>query len=269
MRTQLNPAACTPGPGARALYLGTRDTKQVSCTAEALVVRNERAQTLRYPLVRIARVVSSTVVNWSGAALALCLQSGIGISWINAKGESLGTCYPHKRLQATFAGALEQWLENPTGPQNYQNWLRARRMDVLVRWGQAAANDTHATNATKVIDPGQWEHTKREWVYAREFRQHLPQAIHGHLMAYVGAQLAAHGAPPLLWDHHAEPVDLDADLCQLLWAEMNLCTGTLADTTTTDKETIALFERWIARNGAALVLHLHSLHRTALKAGTE
>jgi hypothetical protein len=157
MRTHLNPAPCTPGPGARALYLGTRDTKQVSCTAEALVVRNERAQTLRYPLVRIARVVSSTVVNWSGAALALCLQSGIGISWINAKGESLGTCYPHKRRQATLCQRTRALAGKPHGPQNYQNWLRARRMDVLVRWGQTAANETHATNATKVIDPGQWE----------------------------------------------------------------------------------------------------------------
>ncbi|MBK7051975.1 MAG: hypothetical protein IPH54_15380 [Rhodoferax sp.] len=54
-----------------------------------------------------------------------------------------------------------------------------------------------------------------------------------------------------LWDHHAEPVDTDADLYELLWAEMNLCTGTSADTTTTDKETIALFQRWMTRNGAA------------------
>jgi CRISPR-associated protein Cas2 len=37
------------------------------------------------------------------------------------------------------------------------------------------------------------------------------------------------------------------DLCELLWAEMNLCTGDPGrHTTTTDKETIALFERWIA-----------------------
>ena len=47
---------------------------------------------------------------------------------------------------------------------------------------------------------------------------------------------------------------------------MNLCTGDLADSTHTDKETIALFERWIASNGAALVLHLSSLYRTAMKA---
>ena len=73
------PAACT---GARALYLGARDRKQVSCTEEALVVRNDKAQTLRYPVSRVARVVSSAQVDWSGAALALCLRRGIGITWL-------------------------------------------------------------------------------------------------------------------------------------------------------------------------------------------
>jgi hypothetical protein len=249
-----------PGPGARALYLGTRDKKHIDCTAEALVVRNDRAQTLRYPLVRVARVVSSTVVDWSGAALALCLQHGIGISWVNTRGEALGTCYPHQRKYPPFASALELWLETPDGAERYQLWLRARRMDVLVRWGQTQ---------TDTISPVKWEATKRDWVYARKFRQHLPSALRSHLLAYVGAQLAAHGAPPLLWDAETDAVDLDADLCELLWAEMNLCTGDLADATSTDKETIALFERWIARNGAALVLHLNSLYRTAMKAFKE
>ena len=253
-------AVGSPGPGARALYLGTRDKKHVSCTAEALVVRNDRAQTLRYPLVRVARVVSSTVVDWSGAALALCLQHGIGISWVNARGEALGTCDPHLRQHPQFASALDLWLETPDGPERYQLWLRARRMDVLMRWGQAQAD---------TISPATWEATKHDWVYARQFRQHLPDAIRGHLLAYIGSQLAAHGAPPLLWDAQSDAVDLDADLCELLWAEMNLCTGDLADTTSTDKETIALFERWIARNGAALLLHLNSLYRTAMKATKE
>ena len=254
----LNTPAATPG--ARALYLGTRDKKQISCTAEALVVRNDRAQTLRYPLVRVARVVSSTVVDWSGAALALCLQHGIGISWVNTRGEALGTCYPHQRQHSPLTSALELWLESPSGPEHYQLWLRARRMDVLMRWSQTDPEAIH---------PAMWENTKREWVYGREFRQHLPCELRGHLMAYIGAQLSAHGAPPLLWDAQAQAVDLDADLCELLWAEMNLCTGDLADTTSTGKETIALFERWIARNGAALLLHLNSLYRTAMKASKE
>jgi len=53
-----NKTTCAPqpGPGARALYLGGREHNRVSCTAEALVVTNARAQVMRFPLVRVARV---------------------------------------------------------------------------------------------------------------------------------------------------------------------------------------------------------------------
>lgn len=261
MRNLLNPARhCQGGCGARALYLGGGDRKTVTCSAEALVVRNERQQTLRYPLARVARVVSSTGVTWSGAALALCLQNGIGISWVSAKGEALGTCYPHQRCPPVLATALELWLEASLGAERYQDWLRGRRMDVLVRWARTGPGG---------VGPQQWESAKRAWVYAATFRQHLPAALRGHLLAYVGSRMARAGAPPLLWDCGGTPVHLDADLCQLLWAEMNLGTGDLADNTGAEGEIVALFERWIACNGAALELHLSSLQRTALKANCE
>ena len=100
--------AVKPGPGARALYLGGRDHKRVSCTDEALVVTNERAQVMRFPLVRVARVVSSAdVVDWSGPALALCMQAGIGITWLDAHGQAVGSIYAQKRSTASLATALE------------------------------------------------------------------------------------------------------------------------------------------------------------------
>ena len=69
MKTAQSARAIQPGPGARCLYLGSREHKRVPCTAEALVVTNASAQTLRYPVARVARVVSSAdVVDWSGPA---------------------------------------------------------------------------------------------------------------------------------------------------------------------------------------------------------
>ena len=133
----LNPApaarAVKPGVGARALYLGSREAKRVSCTAEALVVTNARAQTLRYPVARVARVVSSAdVVDWSGTALALCMRAGIGITWLDARGHALGSLYPQHRTVAPLATALELWIENEDGLTRYHHWLRSRRMPVLV-----------------------------------------------------------------------------------------------------------------------------------------
>ncbi len=257
MLSQTSPRPSTPGPGARALYLGARDKKQVSCTAEALVVRNNKAQTLRYPLARVARVVSSTAVDWNGSALALCMQRGISICWLDTQGNALGACYPRQRHATGLATALEVWLESPDGPLHYQQWLRSRRMDTLLRWGKAQTGSISAQD---------WESTKRGWVYASQHPMHLPHALRCQVLAYTASQLAAAGAVPLLWGPQAEPIHLDEDLCTLLWAEMNLATGSLADTAADEPDIIHLFESWTARNGAALMLHLNSLHRTAMKA---
>ena len=244
-------------PGARALYLGARDKKHVSCTDEALVVCNENRQTLRYPLARVSRVVCSTVTDWSGSALALCLKNGIGITWLDGRGNALGSCYPLQRRHPSLASAVEQLTESPEGLARYHNWLRARRMEVLVRWGK-----THAEHIT----PALWETTKREWVYGQHFTVHLPTALHGHCQAWVGAQLSDQGLHPQLWGPDVQPIDLDHDLCKLLWAEMNLCAGSLGDSANADEPATTLFERWNTSNGGALTLHIASLYRTAMKA---
>ena len=247
-----------PGVGARALYLGSREHKRVSCTAEALVVTNASAQVMRYPVARVARVVSSAdVVDWSGPALALCMRAGIGITWLDARGQAVGSIYPQQRVPLPFATALELWTEGADGPARYQNWLRSRRMDVLKHWGEECAD---------AITPQQWETTKREWVYAGQTTPHLPQGLRSLCLAYVAAQLSSCGLTPQLWGPRQEGFALDEDLCELLWAEMNLGSGALANNAKAVAELTTLFERWCNRNASAITLHLASLHRTALKA---
>lgn len=257
MNTAPSTRAIRPGIGARALYLGSREPKRVHCTAEALVVTNARAQTMRYPVARVARVVSSVdVVDWSGPALALCMRAGIGITWLDAKGQTVGSLYPTQRNVAPLATAVDTWLETTEGMARYHNWLRSRRMNVLIRWGKEYAD---------AITPQQWENTKREWVYGQEFCVHLPLALRHLCLAYVAAQLHQHGLNPVFWGPNTRSVDLDEHLCELLWAEINLCSGTLADKTNETTEITALFERWNTHNASALALHLSSLRRNAMK----
>lgn len=248
----------TPEPGARALYLGATGDKRVTSTGDALVIAHKgQRQTLRYPLLRLARVVSASAVDWSGDALAACLRRGITIAWIDGRGEPLGTCYPVRRADAGGATALEVMLEAASGCQRLEHWLRARRMDVLIRWGRAQP---------QAISPHRWEQIKREWVYAGRVTPHLPQALRGLCLAFVGAQMAQHGLQPVLWGPQAQRIDLDQSLCELLWGEMNLGAGRLADAAHEDATVAELFERWSARNASALLQHLYSLQRTALKA---
>jgi len=252
--------ACSlkPGPGARALYLDGRSHKRVTSTEAALVVTNERAQVMRFPVARVARVVSrADVVDWSGAALGLCMRAGIGITWIDTSGQAVGSIYSQSRPAMSLTTALELWCEHPDGEVRYQNWLRARRMDTLVRWGKKNA---------KVINPQQWEAAKRDFVYGGHVTAHLPGPLRGLCLAYVASQLNGCGLPPRLWGPRLEALDLDVDLCQLLWAEMNLTAGILTDNVTDTATATALFERWSTRNASALTAHLTHLQRIALKA---
>ena len=130
-------------------------------------------------------------------------------------------------------------------------------MEVLLRWGKTSVRE---------IEPQEWEATKRSWVYAAELTVHLPAALRGHCQAWVAAQLAQLPLPPIWWGPQGERIDLDEDLTQLLWAELNLCTGSVADGTEGERELVHLFESWHSGNGSALLLHLSSLHRLANKA---
>lgn len=245
-------------PGARALYLGGCNKKRVTCTEAALVVTNDRAQTWRYPLARVARIISSTVTDWSGPALALCMRRGVGIAWVDGRGELLGASYAASRGGTDFATALELMVETTDGLTKYLHWQRSRRMDMLMRW---------CTSRAKSMSPQQWERFKREWIYASAHTVHLPQALRGLCLAYVSSQLAGHGLSPVLWGPETQRIDLDGDLASLLWAEMNLFAGTFPEKVEQHApSTVALFERWNARNASTLVLHLHSLQRTAMKA---
>lgn len=245
-----------PPPGARTLYLAGGGAARVHATEQALVVTTTRVQTLRYPVQRVARIVTSPTVDWSGPALSLCQRHAISICWLDALGEPLGTLFPQRRGNLDFATALDVMLEQADGAARYANWLRSRRMDVLLRWGQSSQT---------AICPRQWENTKRQWVYGGRIDAHLPPMLRGHCMAVVARQFALDGLMPIGQAADGGTIHLDQDICELLWAEMNLCCGTLGDNPQGDAAAVALFEAWQSRNRCALVLHLANLQRCAFK----
>lgn len=246
----------THPPGARALYLGAASPKRVSHTHEALVVTNAAGQTMRYPLARLARIVSSPAVDWNGATLSICLQNGISITWADGKGNPLGSACPTRSQHIGQTGTLELMLEHPDGCDHYQNWHRSRRMAVLAHWSQTS---------TAPISPLLWEVAKREWAYLRNpvAHIHLPQPLLALIHAWLVAQLLTQPLPILLWDARGNDIPLAQDLTELLWAEMNLCSGPLARTTDSERELTEIFERWQTHNGAALHQHIGALMRVA------
>ncbi len=248
------------GADARTLYLSTSTCQRVDASGDALVVTAQRngepMRRLRFPLQRVARVVSSAALDWSGAALTLCLQRHLSVCWLDGRGDALGSLHSHQAEAAPFSTALDLMLETPEGLGRYQHWLKARRMKVQLQWGRSTAT---------TISPQQWESTKRSWVYQAQLAPHLPSALQGLLAAAVAAQLQVHRLAPVQHGPGGEPILLAQDLTLLLWGEMNLCSGPLADQAEGNRAIALVFERWQAANGSALLLHLASLQRVASK----
>lgn len=242
----------TPPP--RALYLAGSEHKHVDSTEAALVVQNARGQTLRYPVARVARVVSSPRVDWAGSALLLCQHSGIPITWLDSHGQVTGTLFPVQERNLSLHQMLEVVLEREPGAEDFQNWQQHRRMQVLQAWDECR---------TEPIAPSLWETVRREWVYRRELRPHLPGAMRGLCCAYVAAQMAQAGLQPDYRGPQAERIPLLQILLELSWAQLNLCTGALGDQPADEATQVQLLERWQARNAGMLLAHLHSLQRWA------
>jgi hypothetical protein len=214
------------GPGARALYLGTRDTKTSKLHRRSLGGAQRPGANPALPTGPHCpggqQHRGELERRCAGAVLAKRHWHQLD----QCQRRSLGTCYPHRRSQPALCQRARALAGNC--PRNSTLPALAAR----AAHGRAGAlgqtvNTTH--------QPLLWERTKREWVYARQFRVHLPPPFMRTCWPMWAASLQRR-APPLLWDFDAESVDLDHDLCELLWAEMNLCTGDLADTTTPTKK---------------------------------
>lgn len=253
----LNAIQHSPAPGARALYLGSKEPKHIAATSEALVVTNTQRQVQRFPVIRIARIVSNRLVNWSGEALMLCMDRGIPITWLTPQGQAIGSAHPLRRAHLDSGTALELMVETNAGLQTYRHWLNGRRLSVLISWAQQRACE---------LTPQEWEQAKQQWVYSATITEHLPAALKAHCLAWTEAQLYRHSLQAQYFTEDGNSIDLDQDLNQLLWGDMNLNTGNLTDTLDTAREQTDFFERWIARNGSTLLLHLQSLYRTARRA---
>lgn len=244
-----------PAAQARTLYLAAAQRMRITSTGEALVVTREDGSVLRFPVLRVLRVVCAASSDWSGAALSLCMQRGIVVSWLQGNGECAGWLWPHSARSTPTNDGLEWLAEQPDGAHRYGNWLRRRRMAVLLRWARRCAE-----TGVRVAAP-EWEVAKRRYVYRGEVAARLPALLRGFCDAFVATHLVGEGLMPRQWAAGGSAIDTVADIASLLWADMNLSSGQIAEAATRPGEAAALFERWIGANAGELHQHLADLKR--------
>jgi len=242
-------------PPRKPLYLVARQKMQVGAEAESLVVRMKTGAVRRFPIARIDRIAANGNADWSGAALALCLARGVTITWIGADGQPSGDCCPRVARPSTLHRLVERYLEASRWPDGYGNWLRHRRMAVLVRWARRRG----AEGAPVAGD--EWEALKREYVYLGRVPERVPDQLFGWCRSHVAARLWTAGVQGRYWGYDGGVLELAEDLTNLLWAGLNLDAGPLL-ASARDTQALALaFEAGLAERDAVLGDHLAQLRR--------
>lgn len=242
-------------PARKPLYLATRDPLRIGAQADSLVVHQATKSVRRFPLARIDRILCGSQADWSGEALALCMASGVTITWISGRGDVLGQCAPHQGDSASRTAQLERFLEHPDWAARYSNWLRGRRMTVLADWASARTREGNGPGET------QWMQRKRDYVYKGMLAEVFDADARGWCHAWTVARLCEAGLAVRYWGYDASPLELADDIAGLLWAEVNLAAGALAHGAGGGREGLLFFENWTRLNPGRAADHLAQLNR--------
>lgn len=195
------------------LYLYGRNKTRVGVDGPALLVQRANKSPARYPLARLSRVISGASVEWTAAALALCLEHELPIVFLDRAGEPAGYLHPVQAKPSRLDALIRELLARPDGMTQYAQWLRAERMRVLRLWRQVqeAAGGSVASEDYREL--------ARRHVYAGEpallglAGERLYQsAVH----AYALEQVQRAGLRVIYWAHDGLPLLLAADLAGLL-----------------------------------------------------
>lgn len=259
----LKPSSASTPPralDARTLYLAATEPLRVTSTGEALVISRPDGRVQRVPISRVLRIVCAASVEWSGAALSLCMLRGVPLSWLDGEGEAQGHLWPRRPRQVDLADAMTVLSgEVPDWDITYANWLRHQRLQVLQRW------QTERAHAGQPVGEAEWQQAKRVWVYQNCVLEHLPPLLQGMAASLVVARLSECGLQAHYWCSGGAVIELAEDFTHLVWGEMNLCSGALADALHQPQEAAAIFERWSGTCVGAIHQHLANLRAHALR----
>jgi hypothetical protein len=212
------PAAAQPvRPMRLPLYLVGRKAVTVRTDGPALLAQSKGEAARRYPLARIARVLTGPRNEWRPCALAACQQSGLPIVFLDAAGRVTGHLQPWQPRPSTLHGLIAETLARRKWQLAYHHWFRAECMRLVHRWCEQ-----RVVNGKPVNDRDRRE-LIRSHVYqpgATRLTAGWHPLYEGAITAYVMQALREAGLEPCYWGENARPLHLAQDLTQL--AELSL-----------------------------------------------
>lgn len=117
----------TPPANARPLYLqnGSAQRLGLDGTRRLRIERKDQPER-RIPLHHVSRIVCSSTLDISSAALMACMQHGIPLCIVNTDGTTLGWCLGSRRKETTLRQLLTHALDDPAWPLHYTHWQQSQ-----------------------------------------------------------------------------------------------------------------------------------------------
>ncbi|QXP83807.1 CRISPR-associated endonuclease Cas1 [Methylococcus sp. ANG] len=233
---------------------------QVANDGAALKISQPEHAPRWYPLGRLSRVVSTRNVEWSTAALLLCAESGITVTFLDGDGRLAMRCIgprpsPHDR----FAQRLDELLQHPDRDTLYADWLdgveRSALRSLIRRAGLAFAPDLTATELRRLFldsakEMGGYDAYRAIGAHLRcLLNSHVTQTLHD--LGVDLSQCAALGFDPVAgW---VRLLRWEFELPCAAWLEYRLQQGRIAESPS-PSEIVAWYERrrerldWLTRS---------------------
>jgi len=237
------------------LYLLDDEPREIRIVATSLRVVTPAGRAYRQlPLERIERIICNATVRWEGRALSACLEHGIPITWVNTKGQDIGTAVPQRTITASLHESISVFVQTTEWEKYYLNWLRNRRMAILVAWAKSLANGYRLPQHV-------FNELKRRYVYQNQLQNTFVHDARGWCMSVVVRRLHDEGLDTQYWGFGGTALKLGEDLATFLWAELNLQSGAMMEHITAGPEALLFFETWVQKNEVRILHHLGDLKR--------
>lgn len=237
------------------LYLGGAGAS-VDARDDALIVRLRRRDSVALvPIARVDRIVCTGRTDWSGRALELCLRSAVPVVLLDNRGKAAGWMEHASMAMAAADNAVEQFVGLRGWREQYDNWLRSRRMAIYC----AAADEQTSAASLGAL--------KRGFVYRAEMPASAFDFAHGWMNALALSHLGRLGLHGRYVGYGDGVLDLVGDVAWLLAAELALAVGNIAGGADAEAAMLRLFEAQRDRLACAaenhLMMFVHFVRRQA------
>lgn len=203
----------TPLANARPLYLQNGSAQRLGLDGtRRLCIERKNQPERRIPLDLVSRIVCSSTLDISSAALMACLQHGIPLCIVNPDGTNLGWCLGSRRKETTLRQLLTHALDDPAWPLYYRDWLHNQQLAIAA----------HTLLLCGVPATAAARHNPRAALCNAHFQKHQQACAH-HINALtllaqheLTAHLSRETSDPQLLAWHRPGLNLLHDLGQLL-----------------------------------------------------